>query len=75
MEHEKSPAHMRRTLLDNFILLFLGQGAHAVEAHPQGGQVVERGRGGGRYQTQDTQGDEAPVEAQDEPAAFHFLKV
>ena len=43
MEHEKSPAHMRRTLLENFILLFLGQGAHAVEAHPKSGQVMEHG--------------------------------
>ena len=36
---KKRPAHTRRTLSGNLILLFLGQGSHTVEAYAKRRQV------------------------------------
>ena len=63
MEYEKSPAHTRRALSGYCILLRQGKGAHAVEAHPKSGQVMEHSGSGGGQDACHAKADQRPIEA------------
>lgn len=72
--HEKSTNYQAERILFLSIMRIVApsglrlssQPAHAPQADSQGGEIVQRGRGGGRQNTGHTQSDQRAVEADDE---------